>query len=119
MSLSETQTLKVNAEIDRLKSEAERLEKEADGNERMYATAYKLAKPPQCVTVSRNTAKEIRKKIKFLESVKNGETSLDNLPRLENKLLQIDSQIRDLSSEKAYIYLKMSRLRYLADLIKQ
>ncbi len=124
MVLNEAQLAKVSLEIILLKAEAETLEQQANSDDSMYNAAWReygseLAGPPSSIILNRNTAKELRKKADFLESVERGEVDLNSMPKLKNELSEIDLEIKDLNVRKVNLYMQLSRLMYLAEIIKQ
>ena len=121
--MTKTQLIKITLEIDRLMKEAKRSEAKANFEEREFEDAWRqygseLAGPPRSIEINRNTAKELKRKAGFLESVKNGKFSLDDLPRLEKNIALADAEIERQNKAKVAMYGEMSLLRYLAELIK-
>lgn len=120
--MTEARIARLTVEVDRLRNEAERLDKGANNQERMYDVAWaeygsELAGQPASITVDRNMAMICRKIADFLESAKRGEVSLDEMVQIDDRICQIDQELKKLNKEKGDLYCRKASLLDLAKII--
>ncbi len=107
----------------RLNDEIVRLESEAKSEEDNFAAVWRiygseLAGPPNSIHIKWNTAKELRRKLAYLELVKSGDVDTDDMLKLDEREKEITRQIDELHKEKVSVMLEKSKQQYLLSVIK-